>query len=205
MFFEKILLGITLAAPIGPVSLEMIKRGLNIGFLGAFVVRLGGSVGNSLCLVAAYFGLGLFMNSDLRMGICSIIGAFVLMYLGFKSLLDKRKHELKVDKNVAAGVMNGLLTGFILSITSPIGIVFWLSIFAATLDLTVKTQSWVGLSENFTIILGVLIWGLFLSGLLELGKRFFNHKLINLITTIAGLMLIGFGIKYAYKGIVLLG
>jgi threonine/homoserine/homoserine lactone efflux protein len=204
MFFEKILLGITLAAPIGPVSLEMIKRGLNKGFLSAFVVRLGGSVGNTLCLVAAYFGLGLIMNSDLRMGICSIIGAFVLMYLGFKSLLDRRKHELKADQNTSSGVANGLITGFILSITSPIGIVFWLSIFAATLDLSSQTQSWVGLLENFTIILGVLLWGLFLSGLLELGKRYFNHKLITVITTLAGLMLIGFGIKYAYKGIMLI-
>lgn len=204
MFFEKILLGITLAAPIGPVSLEMIKRGLNKGFLGAFVVRLGGSLGNTLCLIAAYFGLGLLMDSDFKMGVCSLVGSFVLMYLGIKSLLDKRQHQLTVEKEHSSGIVNGLLTGFILSITSPIGIVFWLSIFAATLDHTTQTQTWIGLVEHAAIILGVLIWGLFLSGLLELGKRYFNHKLINVITILAGLMLIGFGVKYAYKGMVLL-
>ena len=41
---NKILLGVTLAAPIGPVSLEMIQRGLKSGFLSSFVVRLGAAV-----------------------------------------------------------------------------------------------------------------------------------------------------------------
>ncbi|HRE31789.1 MAG TPA: hypothetical protein PLD88_07445, partial [Candidatus Berkiella sp.] len=51
------------------------------------------------------------------------------------------------------------------------------------------------------IIAGVLTWGICLSGILELGKRFFNQKLIHTITMIAGLMLIFFGLKYGYKAI----
>jgi threonine/homoserine/homoserine lactone efflux protein len=203
MFLEKILLGVTLAAPIGPVCLEMIKRGLYKGFWGAYVIRLGAAVGNTLCLVAAYFGLGLFMDSDLKMGLCSLGGALVLIYLGAKSLFDKRKHELAAAKDMSIGIINGLFTGFILSIASPIGIIFWLSIFAATLDHT-SASTLNGLLQNFSIILGVLLWGAFLSGLLELGSRFINHKLINIITAVAGLMLIGFGIKFAYKGFILL-
>lgn len=204
MLMEKVVLGITLAAPIGPVSLEMIKRGLSRGFLSAFVIRLGGVIGNALCLIAAYFGLGLIMNSDLTMGVCSLGGSIVLLYLGIKSLLDKRIHHFSADQDASCfSITNGLMTGFILSISSPIGIVFWLSIFAASLDQT-QSAHWLGLLQNFTIIAGVLIWGLFLSGLLEMGKRFFNQKLINVITTIAGLMLIGFGLKFGYKAISLL-
>ncbi len=203
MFIEKILLGITLSAPIGPVSLEMIKRGLNKGFLAAFVVRLGGAMGNTLCLLAAYFGLSMFINSDFKMAIGSLIGALVLFYLGFKSLLDKRIHKLNDHQEENYSVGNGLITGFVLSLANPIAFVFWLSIFAATLDHK-STQSLEGLFHNFAIILGVLLWGLCLSGILEVGKRFFNHKLIKFITIAAGIMLIGFGLKYGYKGIVLL-
>ncbi len=204
MLIEKILLGITLSAPIGPVSLEMIKRGLNKGFLAAFVVRLGGAMGNTLCLLAAYFGLSMFINSDVKMAIGCLIGSLVLFYLGIKSLLDKRIHQLNVNKDELFSVRNGLMTGFILSLANPIALVFWLSIFAATLDHNNPTHSLEGLFHNFAIILGVLLWGLCLSAFLELGKRFFNHKLINIITMAAGLMLIGFGLKYGYKGIMLL-
>lgn len=203
MLIEKIILGISLSAPIGPVSLEMIKRGLQKGFWGAFVVRLGGAIGNSLCLVAAYFGLALLMRSKEDVAIYSLAGAFVLMYLGIKSFLDKRKHQFTPHEDTNIKILNGLATGFVLSIANPIGLLFWITIFAASLDHG-ATKNLEGLFQNFSIILGVLIWGAFLSGLLELGKRIFNQKLVSIITMGAGLMLFGFGLKYAYKALMLL-
>lgn len=200
MFLEKILLGVTLAAPIGPVSLEMIKRGLRNGFLSAFIVRLGGAIGNMLCLVAAYFGLSLLNSTNPLLVFCSLAGSLVLIYLGIKSFLDKRSHLLSLKLDIPRyGIGNGLLTGFILSIANPIGIIFWLGIFAATLEQSIDSKTWLGLFENFAIIAGVLTWGFCLSGILELGKRFFNQKLIHTIAMVAGLMLIFFGLKYGYK------
>ena len=205
MLLEKILLGITLAAPIGPVSIEMIKRGLSKGFWGAFVVRAGGAMGNTLCLIGAYFGASLLVNSETKIGLASLAGALVLIYLGAKSLLDKRTHHFHshINQNTSEApvyqLSDGLLTGFILSIANPIGIIFWLSIFAASIDKSGETKAWVGLLQNFAVIGGVLIWGLVLSSILEVGKRFFNQKWIKVITTVAGAMLIYFGLKYAYK------
>lgn len=208
MLLQKIILGITLAAPIGPVSIEMIKRGLNKGFFGAFVVRLGGAIGNTLCLIAAYFGASLLMTSNTKMGLCSIAGAIVLFYLGIKALLDKRAHLYQISTNQAENpdykLSSGLLTGFILSIANPIGIVFWLTIFAVPSDLPEETAVWLGLLQNFAVIAGVLIWGGILSGFLEVGKRFVSPKWIKGITKVAGIMLLYFGLKYAYKGIELL-
>ena len=203
MIIEKILLGISLSAPIGPVSLEMIKRGLSGGFLSAFIIRLGGSIGNMLCLVAAYFGLGLMNQSPLIMNCCGLLGSVVLIYMGAKAFLDKRNHKLKSVANTPPKtILNGLLTGFVLSIANPIGIMFWLSIFAASMNAEhVTASSWFGLLENSTIILGVLLWGIFLSSFLELGKRYFTDKMIHLITLCAGLLLIGFGGKYGWFAI----
>ncbi len=214
MLLEKIILGITLAAPIGPVSIEMIKRGLSKGFLGAFIVRVGGAMGNTLCLIAAYFGASLLVNSETKMGLCSLAGAIVLIYLGAKSLFNthaKQNDQIsqatthsmaQVSNNYK--LSNGLLTGFILSIANPIGIVFWLSIFAGSIDRSGETSVWLGLLENFSVIAGVLIWGLMLSSLLAAGKRFVNQKGLKLITMAAGAMLIYFALKYAYRGIEIL-
>lgn len=205
MIIEKVILGITLAAPIGPVSLEMIKRGLHKGFLSAFVIRLGGACGNFLCLMAAYFGLSMILNSDFMLGICGLIGSLVLLYLGLRSLLAKKVNALQFEQHSASyGLWNGLATGFILSITSPIGIMFWLGIFAATIDPTQHAQSWTGLLENSAIIIGVLLWGAFLSLLLEVGSRFLKPQYIKIITVIAGVMLMYFSIKYGHKAILLL-
>lgn len=199
--FEKIALGVTLSAPIGPVSLEMIKRGLNSGFWQAFIVRLGGAVGNTLCLVAAYFGLGLIMKSPTLTTTCSLLGSLVLVYLGLKSFMGPSKKLLPHEAAGNYGLANGLITGFVLALLNPVSIVFWVGIYAATVDHTQGAPTWLGLLGNLSIILGVLLWGFFLSCLLEMGKRFFNEKFITLITRLAGLLLIGFGLKYGYKAI----
>lgn len=207
MLLDKILLGITLAAPIGPVSIEMIKRGLSKGFLDAFIVRVGGAVGNTLCLIAAYFGASLFMTSETKMGVCSLAGALVLFYLGIKALLDKRVHQYQhthSDAEKSYTLSSGLITGFILSIANPIGLVFWFTLFAVPLDLSGEVSVWFGLVQNFAVIAGVLIWGLILSGFLEVGKRFINPKWIKGITKVAGVMLLYFGFKYAYRALTIL-
>lgn len=205
MLIEKIILGITLSAPIGPVSLEMIKRGLNKGFFAALIIRLGGMIGNTLCLIAAYFGVGLFVHSDSALAMCSLVGSLVLIYMGLKTFLNKKTLQLNNQTDsISYNLLNGLFTGFILSVANPIGIIFWLSIFAATIDTNAQSQSLMGLFQNFGIILGVLLWGICLSSILELGKRFINQKFVNVITLLAGAMLIFFGLKYGYKATVLL-
>jgi threonine/homoserine/homoserine lactone efflux protein len=205
MLIEKILLGITLSAPIGPVSLEMIKRGLNRGFSAAFTIRLGAVMGNILCLLASYFGISALANSDETLALFTLAGASVLVYMGIKSIFDKRSLELRIDNEPPVyRTLNGLMTGFILALANPIAIVFWLSIFAGTIDTSKETTSWIGFLQNFSIIAGVLIWGFFLSSLLEIAKRLFNEKFLRLISKIAGAVLIWFGLKFGYKAIILL-
>ncbi len=83
---KKLILGMTLAAPIGPVSVEMIKRGLSHGFLSAFSVRLGGAFGNSLCLLAAYYGLSYLVAYPHIFNILGVIGSLLLIYMGYSTL-----------------------------------------------------------------------------------------------------------------------
>ena len=39
---QQIVLGISLAAPVGPINIEMLKRGIERGFWHAWVVGIGG-------------------------------------------------------------------------------------------------------------------------------------------------------------------
>lgn len=200
MFLEKIALGLTLAAPVGPVSLEMIQRGLKNGFLSAFVVRLGGAIGNTLCLIIATLGLGFLIQSPITMNICGFVGALVLIYLGIKAIFKTARFKLHFAEEAKTYThLNGLATGFVVSIANPIGIMFWVSIFTASFNPSDYTSHWASLSENAAIILGVLLWGVFLSGLLHLGKMFFSERLVKYISFAAGLMLIYFGMKYGLR------
>lgn len=203
LIINKILLGISLAAPIGPVSIEMIKRGLIIGFWGSFNVRLGGAIANVVLLLLAYFGLNNLQQYPKIIFTISILGGLSLIYLGLKSIGKSfKKQTLNALKNTLElkskySVINGLLVGFSLSLFCPISLIFWLSTFAATATLNDNTTfSLHDLLINLFIIFGILLWGIFVSSILHFFNKFIDEKKLSIITFLSGLILIYFGIKY---------
>lgn len=193
MIIEKILLGVMLAAPIGPVSIEMIKRGLYAGFWAAFTVRLGGVIGNTLCLIFAYFGMSSILKHESVVNGISLFGSLFLIYMGVKGLLKKAKSieaDKKIEKN---NFLNNISIGLLLSVANPVAVVFWLGIFAVSMS-TEVVSFW----QNSAIVLGVILWGAMFSLLLAGGKKYFSTKFINIITYISSIFLIFYGIKYSY-------
>ena len=194
---EKIILGITLAAPIGPVSVEMIKRGLSAGFWPAFSIRLGGALGQSVFLVCTYLGLAQLMNNPWLLNILGMLGACLLIYMGVTNL-RKPAAEFDLSSTTNNG-KNGLLWGLYLAIFNPVSLVFWPGIFAASMSASGESTSLAGFMLNMLIIVGVLLWGAGLSVTAAFGKKVLNKMLINIITKAAGLFMIGYGCKYAYQ------
>ncbi len=192
LVLEKLILGITLAAPIGPVSVEMIKRGLRHGFLSAFSVRLGGALGNTLCLVATYYGLSHLLSYDWLLNGLGLLGAVLLIYMGFKTVMKGLKD---LDLDAPVNVSNGLTWGFYLAIANPVAFVFWPGLFAATLDPVVGITLG-GFVLNLFIVLGVLMWGLGLSSILAIGHQKLDKRIIVVLSKLAGIIMIYFGISY---------
>lgn len=195
LIFEKLMLGVTLAAPIGPVSIEMIKRGLSNGFWSAFSIRLGGAIGNTLCLIGTYLGLSQIMGHHHVMNTLGLLGAVLLLYMGISTF---PKSATVIDLSTPAiKNHNGLLWGFYLSVVNPVALVFWPGVFAASMG-SVDTLSLSGFLLNLFVIAGVLIWGAGLSLTLAFGNHVLNKKAINNLTKIASLLMICYGFKYAY-------
>ena len=202
----KILLGISLAAPIGPVCAEMVKRGLAAGFWAAFNVRLGGAIANLFMLLLAYFGVGIIMQYHQVMFVITILGAIALIYLGSKNIirgLDKKPSKILINKHHAKkySIINSIFIGFSLSFASPLGIMFWLSTFATSIQQNSTTFDFHDLLINLFIIVGVLLWGIFISLILHFFSKYINEKRLKIITMLSGFILLYFGIKYGIIGI----
>jgi len=196
IIFGKIMLGVTLAAPIGPVSIEMIKRGLEKGFWASFRVRLGGAVGNVLCLVASYLSLSALIKQPLVIGSIGLIGALYLVYMGLKNIFKKHVNlnSRSASPIVLALENSPMIVGFILALANPVSIVFWLGIFAANFN--PDDISILNFTLDLMIIAGVLIWGAMLSGTLALGHQILNERNILWVTKGAGVLMLYFGLKF---------
>jgi L-lysine exporter family protein LysE/ArgO len=206
------LLGITLAIPIGPASLAVIQTGLRAGFLRAWLTGIGVTLADTTYLLVVYFGLSGFMGIPLVKVTVWILGALVLFYLGWQSLRTLRASEklLNFTDEKSTNLLaqskgrNPLLVGYLVNISNPIAVVFWAGIYGSLIGAAVaaggnKTDA---LLSGAAILVGILTWHTTTSILSHWGKRLLNDKIARIISALAGVALIFFGLRFAWNGII---
>lgn len=197
---QNILLGLSLAAPIGPVNVEIIKRGLKSGFKQAFLTGTGAMSADATYLTLIFFGLAAFLNIAALKIALGFLGSFVLVYLGSLSVRDFF-HKASLTENEPRRLFkNSYATGYVITISCPITIVWWTGIFGALLASQTETQTSLSAYLScLTILLGCFIWVIFISAALHWGKKIITDKFVMLISLIAGFFLIGFGIYFLWR------
>ena len=199
---RNMLLGISLAAPIGPSGVAVIQNGLRRGFLRAFITGVGVTMADATYLLLVYFGLSSFISMPMIKILIWTLGALVLLYLGIQSLREAVK-GMDLDRTMVPTNRNPLLVGYLVNISNPIAIVWWLGVFGSLLGTAVdgatKTSA---LLSSSTILIGILLWHSTMSLLTHWGRRILNAKTAKYITGIAGFALVLFGLRFAYYTVV---
>jgi threonine/homoserine/homoserine lactone efflux protein len=197
IIFERLLLGMVLATSIGPVSVEVIRLGLDKGFWPAFKVSMGAVVGDSLFLFAFYLGIYHLLTNDIVSLSVGTLGSLYLMVVGVKNLKIKDAAlSSSIGKLGFITRLNEVSRGVVLAIFNPLSIMFWFSVFSASFD-----PANIGISSflnDLFILVGVVIWYVFLSLLLAIGHIYVNDKMILNINRISGIALILFSLRYLW-------
>jgi threonine/homoserine/homoserine lactone efflux protein len=197
LLVEGLILGLSVAAPIGPTNIEMIRRGLRSGFWACILFAAGVEVALIAYLVAVFAGLSFLTEAELFNLLLSVFGVFVLFYLGFVSIKDfLNRHDLDLD--AGGGDDRHLVSGVVLTIANPAVLLFWSGIIGANLA-TKEFNLSTSLLISGGILMGVAIWLLLLSTLIHGGRRFLTPQVFGYISLIAGLVLIGFGLSFGYR------
>jgi threonine/homoserine/homoserine lactone efflux protein len=202
---QNILLGLTLAAPIGPVNVEIIKRGLHTGFKQAFLVGAGAMSADATYLALIYFGLTSFLDNAFMFHFLGISGSFILIYLGFVSIRECFRKATDANAGQRRIFKHSFVAGYALAIASPMTIVWWTGVFGALVASQgpIKTDFTAFLS-CLSILLGCFLWVFSLSIALHWGKKVINEKMTRLISIVAGFFLIGFGAYFLHRSWMLL-
>ncbi|MCM3585970.1 LysE family translocator [Mesobacillus maritimus] len=199
-----IVLGITLAAPIGPVNSARLDKGIKNGFWHAWIVGTGSMIADGIFMVLIYFGLVNFLDIPIIQIFLWLFGGFVLIYSGVESIIGANKFSFDQDRKKDS-LLRCFFTGFIMSITSPLSILFWLGIYGSVLA---KTATTYGTSHlliySSMIFLGLAIWDLLVAALTTGLRRYLNFKSIIVISILSGVSLIGFGVYFGYQGVIAL-
>jgi threonine/homoserine/homoserine lactone efflux protein len=190
LFLRGLLIGISIAAPVGPIGVLCIRRTLSNGKLAGFLSGMGAATADMMYGAIAAFGLtvitGLLVENKIWF---RLIGGCFLLYLGVKTFLEKpADHAAKANQS---GYFSAYLSTFFLTITNPMTILSFAAIFAGTMFVG-KTNS------PMLLVIGVFAgsatWWLTLSFVVGLLRDRLTASHMAWINRISGTIITIFGI-----------
>lgn len=199
LFIKGLLVGLAIAAPVGPIGVLCIQRTLHEGFSIGLATGLGAALADGTYGLMAAFGLTALSNFLIKQtSRIQLIGAVFLFYLGLKLLFKKPTNHLS-KKFTEKSMTHALSTTYILTLANPITILSFIAIFAGlglgTLHASV-TQA-VLLVAGITF--GSALWWVFLTNFVArvLHKRI-NNVWLQRINILSGFVLMLFGAAALY-------
>lgn len=192
--YKGLILGFSVAAPVGPIGILCINRTINKNFTAGFVCGLGAATADLVYGLIA--GLGLTAISsfliDRKLWI-QVIGLGFLIYIGIKIIM-KREKEIQFNSIADKGLLKDYLSTLVLTIANPMTILFFIAVFAG-LGLAETIN---GFYSAIQLVLGVFIgssiWWIFLSGLTNKLKMKINKKILRKIDLVSGISILFFGL-----------
>ncbi|OIK10278.1 amino acid transporter [Bacillus sp. MUM 116] len=204
IFLSYILLGLSLAAPIGPINAAQIDRGIRSGFLHAWLIGVGAVVADGVYMLIVYIGVVQFLETPIVKTFLWLFGCFVLIYTGIESILKAGTLNLEYTRNKEP-LIKSFFAGFLMSISNPLTILFWLGIYGSVLAKTAATSNNTELIiYSAAIFIGLLVWDITMAGVSSSFRSFLTSRLLVMISLFSGLSLIVFGLYFGIQAYQLL-
>jgi threonine/homoserine/homoserine lactone efflux protein len=193
-FLRGLLLGFTIAATVGPMSILCIQRTFNKGYLYGLVSGMGIATADAVYGSIAAFGLTAitgFLVSEQNW--IRLIGGLFLIYLGIRTILTRpaeKAAEARASYNFAGAYASTLL----LTLTNPLTILSFAVIFAG---LGVGATGGNYLTAALVVagvFSGSATWWCILTGGISLLRKRFTTRWLRWLNRISGTAIAIFGI-----------
>jgi len=188
-----LLIGFSIAAPVGPIGVLCIRRTLARGWAFGLLSGLGAASADAIYGAVAGFGLTFvsgFLLSQQKW--LRLVGGLFLCYLGVRTLL--RRPAERAAEATGSGLLGAYLSTFLLTLTNPITILSFVAIFAG-LGVASSGQDY---GSAAILVLGVFCgsacWWLLLSGGVGLLRARVDARAMLWINRLSGLVILGFGV-----------
>ena len=192
LFLRGLVIGFSIAAPVGPIGILCIRRTLADGRMAGLLSGLGAATADALYGCVAGFGLTVVSSFlvDQRAWI-QLIGGLFLLLLGVRTLMARPAQDPAAASG--SGLAASYASTFFLTLTNPMTILAFAGIFAALG--VVNTGG--DLSAAALLVLGVFLgsaaWWLILSGGVGLVREKLNPGILRWVNRLSGVILVVFG------------
>lgn len=192
-FMKGILLGFSIAAPVGPIGVLCIRRTLANGMLTGVLSGLGTATADAMYGCIAAFGVTIISAFLLdHQFYLRLIGGLFLLYLGYTTFRSIPAET--AAKASGKGFFGAYTSAFFLTLTNPMTIISFAAVFAGLgIGTTGENYTLAGLLV-FGVFLGSMVWWLILSGIVNVLRGSFDTKRLNYVNQFSGAIIAGFGV-----------
>lgn len=192
-FLKGVVLGFSIAAPVGPIGVLCIRRTLQFGRFSGLLSGLGAAAADAVYACIAAFGLT-FLSGVLIIGQFwfRLVGGLFLLYLGWKTFCIKGSGKTKHMAHT--NLLGDFISTFFLTITNPMTIFSFLVVFAGIGLSGMERTHFEALALVLGVFLGSVSWWLLLSEGVTLFRKKVSDKIMRWINRIAGFIIICFGV-----------
>lgn len=193
LLLKGLVIGFSIAAPVGPIGVLCIRRTLAEGRLSGIVSGLGAATADAFYGSVAVLGLTFISNIlvDQQVWI-RIIGGLFLCYLGLKTFCAKPTRTAAPSRE--DGLAYAYASTLFLTLTNPMTLLSFTAIIAG-LGLAITTgDAGSAASLVLGIFVGSALWWLILSGSVGLLRVKLNSHRLQWVNRTSGAIITGFGL-----------
>jgi threonine/homoserine/homoserine lactone efflux protein len=200
LILRGLLLGFSIAAPVGPIGVLCIRRTLAEGRLTGFLSGLGAATADMLYGAVAAFGMTAVMNILVNQQLwLRAIGGLFLLYLGIRTFLAKPSNESAPARGT--GLLGAYASTFLLTVANPMTILSFIGMFSAILPAGSVSNAGASFSLVAGVFLGSATWWLALSGIVSLIRERFTPAWMQWVNRISGVIIACFA-TYILAGLI---
>ncbi|TWA72182.1 threonine/homoserine/homoserine lactone efflux protein [Azospirillum baldaniorum] len=192
---KGLIIGFSIAAPVGPIGLLCIRRTLADGPAHGFVSGLGAASADAVYGAIAGFGVVLVTDALLGAQVAlKLVGGLMLLWLGW-STLRARPAERAADARGGGGLAGAYASTFALTLANPATILSFAAVFGG-LGVSAGDGSSTGVAALLVagVFTGSAMWWLGLSASVGAFRRRVTPAAMLWINRASGAVLGGFGI-----------
>ncbi|WP_093795975.1 LysE family translocator [Sporomusa acidovorans] len=190
---KGVILGFSIAAPVGPIGVLCIRRTLASGMANGFLSGFGAASADAVYGCIAAFGITAISTLllDNRFYL-HVFGGLFLLYLGVYTF------RAVPSETAAAAAGKGLLgaytSAFFLTLTNPTTIMSFVAVFAGLGIGAAAGNFWLAGFMVFGVFVGSLLWWLLLSSVVNALRANIKQHHLKIVNQCSGVIIFGFGV-----------
>ena len=188
----------------GPLLTVVISGSARKGFWEGPTLVLGHAVAEALIVAALAVGLSRLLKRNLVAGLIGLLGGAFLLWMGIDIIRSAWWGTVSLEQatGAEAGLQLGpIITGIVVSISNPYWVLWWATVGASYVALSLARGP-MGLGAfYFGHILSDLSWYSLVALLIARGKTLLSQPVYRLILLVCGFFLIALSVYFIYSGI----